>query len=79
MGAANSMAALDLIPLDLVLFGVTGIALIAFLAWSGLLFWHWQLYSTGKYTTMGTFIVYLSVSGALLTLMGLSAFWFAIH
>ncbi len=52
-----------------------GVILIVFGVFSVLMFWHWKLYSTGKFTTVSTMVMYVSVSSALLSAMVASIIW----
>ncbi len=70
--------ALGDIPLDLILWGIVGLTIIAFTAYSAILLWHWKTYSTGKYTTVANMLVYLGVSVSLISIMALSALWYSL-
>ncbi len=63
---------LDSLPVDTILWSLFGVTLIAFGIFSAVLLWHWKLYSTGKYTTVGNMVIYLSVSAGLFTVMAFS-------
>ena len=67
----------EVIPVDLVLWGVLGVTVIVFGIYSIILFWHWNMYSTGKYTTVSNMILYVSVSAVLLLIMISSAAWYS--
>lgn len=75
---SDVLTALLALPLDLVLWGLIAVFLVGFTVFSGILIWHWQMYSTGKYTTVTTIVVYLGVSTAFFALMCLSALWYAL-
>jgi hypothetical protein len=68
---------LETFPVELVLWSVFGVTLLAFGVYSAILFWHWNAYSTGKYTTVSNMILYLSVSAVLLFVMISSVLWYS--
>lgn len=63
MNAEALAGALQTTNLDLILWVALLIAVLAFVVFSLVLIWHWKKYSTGKYTTYGSILVYLVVSG----------------
>jgi len=69
---------LEAVPFDYVMWGVLGVTLIVFGVYSAVLFWHWKMYSTGKYTTMSNMTLYLTVSGLFIALMVFSAIAYTV-
>ena len=67
------MEVLEAIPFDYIMWGVLGVTLIVFCVYSAVLLWHWNIYSTGKFTTVSNMMLYLGVSGLFLAIMALSA------
>jgi hypothetical protein len=69
---------LETLPIDTILWVVFGITVIGFGIFSATLFWHWKLYSTGKYTTVGNMVLYLTVSAGLIFVMISSIIWYSL-
>ena len=61
------------IPFDYGMWGVLGITLIVFGVYSAILLWHWRVYSTGKFTTVGNMLLYIGVSLLFICIMVFSA------
>jgi hypothetical protein len=78
MQMMNSYSFLEKVPIDSILWVVFGVTVVGFGVFSAILFWHWRLYSTGKYTTVGNMILYLSVSSGLIGTMIASLVWFSL-
>ena len=70
--------ALHTLPVHLILWSVVAVMLTIFLVYSVILLWHWKEYSTGKYTTVGSMLMYLSVSACLFALMAASIMWYSL-
>ncbi len=69
---------LNSLPIDIMLWIILGGIVLVFGVFSSILFWHWRLYSTGKFTTIGNMIVYLSVGACFIFIMFLSIVWHSI-
>ncbi len=63
---------LNNLPIETILWLILGVVVITFGVYSAILLWHWKLYSTGKFTTVGNMIVYLSVGAGFIFVMILS-------
>ena len=68
----------ETIPVGPVLWVVLGITFIVFGVYSVILLWHWNEYSTGKFTTITNMVTYGTVGVGLLALMVLSATWYSL-
>jgi hypothetical protein len=68
---------LNNLPIEIILWFILGATVIVFGIYSAILFWHWKLYSTGKFTTVSSMIVYLSVGAGLILVMILSIFGYS--
>jgi len=68
----------SMLPISGALWVVCVISALVFAVHSGILFWHWKLYSTGKFTTMGNMLLYLSVGIGLLFVMTASILWYSL-
>lgn len=66
------------LPLHYVLWGTLVTVLVVFVIFSGVLLWHWKLYSTGRYTTYASGLVYIAVSMFFIVLMVLGASWYTL-
>lgn len=66
----------ETIPVGPVLWVVLGATFIVFGAYSVVLLWHWNEYSTGKFTTIANMVTYLAVGFGFLALMVLSTVWY---
>jgi len=71
----NTLAA---IPLGGILWSVLGVTFIIYGIYSAIMLWHWNEYSTGKYTTAANMFVYLGVSAGFFALMFLAASWYSL-
>lgn len=69
---------IETLPLDLVLWGLVIFVFLGFVAYSAIMMWHWRMYSTGRFTTVSTMIVYLTVCGGLFAIMIASAVWYML-
>ncbi len=69
------VALLNSLPIDIILWIALGVIVLIFGIFSSILFWHWRLYSTGKFTTVANMIVYLSVGAGFIFIMLLSIVW----
>lgn len=65
------------LPIEILLFGIFALSAIVFSIYSGILFWHWRAYSTGKFTTMGNLLMFVCVGVGLLFIMLFSALWYS--
>jgi uncharacterized membrane protein len=72
------LSLLEALPLDLVMWAIIALLAVCFVVYTAILLWHWNVYSTGKFTTISTTITYLAVSGGFFVLMGMSAVWYAL-
>ncbi len=68
---------LKVLPIELILWVMLGVVVIIFGIYSAILLWHWKLYSTGKFTTVGNMVMYLSVGAFLIFVMILSIFGYS--
>lgn len=59
--------------LDLILWVALLLVVLVFVVFSLVLIWHWKKYSTGKYTTYGSILAYLIVSGGCIGAMATGA------
>ena len=70
--------AIETLPVTTILWILLGGMVIVFGVYSSILLWHWNKYSTGKFTTVTNMFVYLGVSGGFILIMLLSIFWFSL-
>lgn len=77
MESVSFVTIFSAIPFDLIMWSLFGIAALIFGLFSAVLFWHWRVYSTGKFTTIGNLLVFLCVGAGFLVIMLLSTFWYS--
>lgn len=77
MDTVSLMTALESFPVVNILWILLGVTVIVFGVYSTVLLWHWNKYSTGKFTTVTNMFVYLGVSGGFILMMLLSILWFS--
>lgn len=65
-------------PVQEVLWVCLSIAFIIYGIFSVIMIWHWNEYSTGKYTTLANMVVYLAVSAGLFALMIFATSWYSL-
>ena len=68
MNAFSSVLSM-LVPISMLLWGVVALVAIVFCIFSAIMFWHWKLYSTGRFTTVTSMTAYLVVGFGLLGVM----------
>jgi hypothetical protein len=78
MESVSAIQIFKAIPMTPVLWVIFGISVLIFTLYSGMLLWHWKLYSTGKFTTVSNALLYLSVSIGFIFVMGFSIIWYSI-
>lgn len=78
METMSFIHAIETLPVTTILWILLGGMVIVFGVYSSILLWHWNKYSTGKFTTVTNMFVYLGVSGGFILIMLLSIFWFSL-
>ena len=70
---------LGMIPVGPILWGLSILAGIVFVAHAAIMMWHWREYSTGaSYTSAANMLVYLGVGLGFVVLMLLSSLWYSL-
>jgi len=69
---------LEMLPIATIMWVVLGIVVVVFMIFSSILFWHWRMYSTGKFTTISNMVMYLTVSALFIVLMTASIITYSV-